>query len=253
MRIALKFAYDGSNFHGYARQPNLKTVEGDLIDAFIKYGFIEYTKDSMLRSASRTDKLVSAFGNVIAFNTNSSKTDILKHLIDEFEDIVVFGVNFVDDDFYPRYAKYRKYRYYLNISNLDYEKIVSCLSVFTGKHNFSNFARIEPSKDPVREISNIVFSKTGNYILIDFFAQTFLWNQIRRITSALIKVGNEKLEKDDIEAAINNPEKQVDFGVASAEPLILEDIFYDFDFNIYEESLSKLEELKNKVLNKIIF
>ena len=41
MRIALKFAYDGRNFHGYARQPQLKTVEGEIIKALIKHGFIE--------------------------------------------------------------------------------------------------------------------------------------------------------------------------------------------------------------------
>ena len=31
MRIAVKFAYDGRSFSGYARQPKLKTVEGELI------------------------------------------------------------------------------------------------------------------------------------------------------------------------------------------------------------------------------
>ena len=40
MRIGLKFAYDGSKFHGYARQPNLRTIEGELIKALIKNGFI---------------------------------------------------------------------------------------------------------------------------------------------------------------------------------------------------------------------
>jgi tRNA pseudouridine38-40 synthase len=253
MRVALKFAYDGSKFHGYARQPSLRTVEGHLIKAFVKHGFIKDIKESVLRSASRTDKSVSAFGNVIAFNTNASKTNIIKCLYDEFEDIVVFGANDVKFDFNPRYAKYRKYRYHLDITGLDFEKIITCSYVFTGEHNFSNFARIESLKDPVRTIDNIVFSKTSNYLLIDFFAQTFLWNQIRRIISSLIKIGNGKIQKDNIVNALNNPDKKVDFGVASAEPLILEDIFYDFDFNLNKESLIKLEELKKTILNKIIF
>ena len=73
MRIAIKFAYDGSNFYGYARQPLLRTVEGELIRGLIKHGIIEDTNDSCFRSASRTDKGVSAICNVAAFDTIFSK------------------------------------------------------------------------------------------------------------------------------------------------------------------------------------
>ena len=131
MRIALKFAYDGNKFYGYARQPNLKTVEEELIKALIKHGIIEDTQDSIFRSASRTDKNVSAFGNVIAFNTTSSKKSILQELSDESKDIIVFGVKDVESDFNPRYAKYRHYCYYLNVKDLDENKIISASSAFT--------------------------------------------------------------------------------------------------------------------------
>jgi len=33
MRLALKIAYDGRAYHGYARQPNVKTIEGEIIHA----------------------------------------------------------------------------------------------------------------------------------------------------------------------------------------------------------------------------
>ena len=118
MRIALKFAYDGEKFYGYARQPNLRTVEDELIKALVKNGLIEDTKESVFRSASRTDKHVSSFGNVISFNTNESKKNILHCFSDEFEDIVVYGINDAESDFNPRHAKYRNYVYYLNVNNL---------------------------------------------------------------------------------------------------------------------------------------
>jgi tRNA pseudouridine38-40 synthase len=253
MRVALKFAYDGSKFYGYARQPNLRTVEGELIKTIIENDFIKDEKDSFFRSASRTDKSVSAFGNVISFNTKASKTDILNCLVDKFEDIVIYGTKDVKIDFNPRYAKYRIYRYHLNIKGLDFDKIISCSSAFSGEHNFSNFARVESFKDPVRVIDNIVFSKTGNYLFIDFYAQTFLWNQIRRIVSALIKIGKGKIQKENILEALYNPEKLVDFGVAPGEPLILEDIIYDFDFRLNKDSMIGFEDLKKKILNRIIF
>ena len=73
MRIVIKFAYDGRKFHGYARQPNLKTVEGELVEALVKHNFLKDTKESVFRSASRTDKNVSALCNVVAFNTSNSE------------------------------------------------------------------------------------------------------------------------------------------------------------------------------------
>ena len=40
MRIAVKFAYDGKKFYGYARQPNLKTIEGELLSTLVSHGII---------------------------------------------------------------------------------------------------------------------------------------------------------------------------------------------------------------------
>jgi tRNA pseudouridine38-40 synthase len=251
MRVALKFAYDGNKYYGYARQPNLRTVEDELIKALIKNGIIEDTHDSFFRSASRTDKNVSAFGNVIAFNTNITNKTQLFNLSEEFKDIVVFGIKEVNSDFNPRHAKYRHYRYYLKIKDLDENKIIRASFAFTGEQNFSNFSRLEPFKDPVRIIDNIVFSKADNYLIIDFYAQTFLWNQIRRIISGLEKIGNGKLEKQDIVEALCNPDKEVDFGLAPAEPLILNDIVYDFHFECNEKLLIELGDLKKKILKNL--
>lgn len=64
-RYALKVYYDGSNFFGSQRQPNQRTVEGELLSAFKKLG----AKIEKFQSAGRTDKGVSAFGNVFAVTT----------------------------------------------------------------------------------------------------------------------------------------------------------------------------------------
>ena len=48
MRLALKFAYDGRQFHGYAWQPQLKTVEGVVIKALIKHGLLRIQKNQCL-------------------------------------------------------------------------------------------------------------------------------------------------------------------------------------------------------------
>lgn len=252
MRIAVKFAYDGRNFHGYARQPQLKTVEGEIIKALIKHGFIEDTAESYFRFASRTDKAVSALCNVIAFNTDASKKRLLQELSDEFTDIIIYGVKDVESEFNPRYAKLRWYRYYLPAGNIDVEKIVSTAASFTGEHNFSNFAKVEPFKEPTRSIDNIVFTQEKDFLIVDFYAQTFLWHQIRKIIAALEKIGTGNLEKQQIIEALCNPDKEVDFGLAPAEPLILKNILYDFEFEYDEKLLDELNNLERRIVSSLL-
>jgi len=248
MRIAVKFAYDGRNFHGYARQPQLKTVEGEIIKTLINHNIIESTKHSFLRSASRTDKGVSALCNIFSFNTDTSEKHLLKELSDEFTDIIFYGIKHVEPDFNPRYANQRQYRYYLIKKNLDVERIITTAALFTGEHGFSNFAQIESFRNPVRTINNIVFEETYDFLIIDFYAQTFLWHQIRRIVSALTKVGAGKLEKKQIIEALDIPEKKADFGLAPAEPLLLKNIIYNFEFKYDEKLLKKMQNMEKRII-----
>jgi len=249
MRIAIKFAYDGRKFHGYARQPNLKTVEGELIKQLIEQNIIEDAKKSCLRMASRTDKGVSALGNVAAFNT--TQKNILKKLTNNKE-IIVYGIKNVQKDFYPRYAKWRIYSYYLNKNSLDLDEAISIAEIFTGEHNFTNFAKIEPDKNPVRTIDNITIKEKNSFFVIDFYAQTFLWHQIRRIISAIKKIEKRKTTKQKIIDALNSPNKKVDFGLAPPEPLILKDVIYDFEFEYNKDNQKKIKDLETEIYKSLI-
>lgn len=248
MRFALKFAYNGINFQGYARQPKLKTVEGEIIDLLIQKNIIKDIKQSKFRSASRTDKGASALGNVIAFNIMLTKNIVFKKLKNNKKDILFYGIKNVEKDFYPRYAKLRVYSYYLKKQDFDFDKIIEIASVFIGEHNFSNFARIESDKNPIRTIENIVLTEQDNFWIIDFYAQTFLWHQIRRIISAIEKFCNKKITKEEIEKALKNPNKKIDFGLAPSKPLILKDVIYDFKFDYEKNYLKKLNDFKNKIV-----
>lgn len=250
MRIALKFAYDGRKFHGFARQPNLRSVEGDLLNTLIKLNIISDVKKSCFRLSSRTDKGVSAIGNVVAFNTDNFNLKFLKVISDNMNDIITYGFAKIHEDFNPRFANYRFYRYYLNNKNFDIEKVIFAATLFIGEHNFSNFARVESKKDPVKKIENIIFNFEKNFLIIDFYAENFLWNQIRRIISALIKIGIGKITYDQILNALNNPHIKVDFGLSPAEPLILKDIIYDFKFLYSKKLLRKVNNLENQFEKK---
>lgn len=54
-RVALKFAYDGTNFYGFQRQPGKVTVEGELVTALVKIGAIKSARECGYRGSSRTD------------------------------------------------------------------------------------------------------------------------------------------------------------------------------------------------------
>jgi len=249
MRVALKFAYDGARFFGYARQPHQITVEGELLQFLIKNNSIDDVKKSCFRTASRTDKGVSALGNVCSFNTAVSQREIMRKFAEATSDIFAYGIQQVSSDFFPRYAKQRQYRYYLKRGCLDSEAVISAAALFAGEHDFSNFARVESGKDPIRVIDNIIIQEAEEFFVIDFFAQTFLWNQIRRIVSALAKAGAGKLSRTEIKQALDHPEMKVDFQLAPPQPLILMDVVYDFSFEYIRGYIKKQQMFENKIVS----
>ena len=131
------------------------------------------------------------------------------------------------------------------------DKVLSTAGSFAGEHNFSNFARVELFKDPVRTIDNIVLTEQDDFLIIDFYAQTFLWNQIRRIVSAIEKVGNGMFKKEQIIEALHNPDKKADFGLAPAEPLVLRDVLYDFEFKFDKDFLRMLDDFERKIVTSL--
>ena len=229
MRLALKIAYDGRAYHGYARQPNVKTIEGEIIDALLEIKAIESVEEAKLHVASRTDKGVSAWGNVIAFNTSMKKDSIINALCHLFKNIWIIGYASVEKNFHPRYAKQRKYRYYLVNNGLDIKKVREVAELFIGEHDFSNFAKIE-NKNPIRKIDDIVIHD-GKIIKVDFTAKTFLWHQVRRIVSAIKKAG-EGTPIDEIKDALAG-RKKTNFGIAPPENLVLMDVVYPKNLNFH--------------------
>lgn len=251
MRVALKFAYDGWQFCGYARQPGQRTVEQALLDLLSNEGVLDGPCRSCFRTASRTDRGVSALGNVCAFDTSLNKREIFSRVTQDESVMFVYGVQNVDAGFYPRHAKRREYRYYLQKTRLDADRVLSAAALFTGEHNFQNFARLEPLKNPVRSIDTIVVSEKEDFFVLDFYAQTFLWNQIRRIVSALKKAGEGSLLLQDIQQALAHPERKVDFQLAPSEPLILTDVVYDFPFDYIQGYKKRLEGFEDRILAKM--
>jgi len=151
--VALKIAYIGTHFHGFQRQPNLRTIEGEIIYTLKKLGYIDDLKKSKFKIAGRTDRGVHSLGNVISFM--SDKEVLINQINHKLpDDIQVLAKAPVRYGFRPRYALMRYYRYIFFEENLDISSMERLSKLFIGEHDFTNFSKRD-QKTPVRKIDNI--------------------------------------------------------------------------------------------------
>ena len=241
-RTALKIGYIGTNFHGFQRQPDLRTVEEELIYHLRKLDYIDDLKKSRFRIAGRTDAGVHSLGNVISFQSQKEVrvNEINNSLPDDIQILASAPVRYA---FKPRYAKQRHYRYIL-FDNLDIDKLNECADVFKGTHNFTNFTK-RFQKTTTRSIDDIKITKanltdyhkkefpnlheTLSPIFVDIYGESFLWNMIRKMMRVFIDYNNNRLTLKDIEKLLNPEEGEPRAYIKVTEPdyLILMDITYD--------------------------
>jgi tRNA pseudouridine38-40 synthase len=265
-KVALKVAYIGTNFHGFQRQPNHRTVEGEIIYALKKADYVEDLKKSYFSIAGRTDRGVHALGNVISFM--SEKEVIINQINDHLPaDIQILAKVPVHYGFKPRYALKRHYKYIISENTnkypllweldmpadneFDLEKMMEAASYFEGTHNFINFSK-RSERNPLRTVDEVKVSKNGEVIVIDVVGESFLWNMVRKMVKTILEVGNGKIKPLDIIEMLN-PENNIPLKPMVPENLILMDVIYknlNFTYDNYAcyrfQSTLKDELFKHK-------
>jgi tRNA pseudouridine38-40 synthase len=233
MRLALKFGYDGRGFHGFPRQPGQRTVEGDIIEALRGLHILSDAgnpRDIGYGAASRTDAGVSAIGNVIAIDTGFRPGALLPALNARLENIWFHSYAGVPDGFRPRDARLRWYRYHLRVEEAGKLPMLrKALKLFEGTHDFTNFSRPE-GKDATRTIDRIRSRRSGPFLTVDFFAHSFLWNQVRRMMAAALAVSRGDLGLHHVRSALDRPGRKADLGLAQPEGLFLMEVDYGLEF-----------------------
>lgn len=225
MRVALKIGYDGTAFYGYQRQPDARTAEGEAITALRAAKIVPDFREAFFRSASRTDRGVSAVGNAIAFNTTASPDGIIGAFNDRACGVWAWALATVPEDFHPRRADERWYRYHL-FDDLSVRRLRDAAAAFTGTHDFSSFTS-DPPKG-LFTIDQIGITGDDGAILVDVRARSFRRGMVRRIVSALCKYARQELELAPIEDALGG--RRRDFGMVAPEPLVLMDVRYPIGF-----------------------
>lgn len=241
--IKIIIEFDGSNFCGWQKQPKGRTVQQTIEKAISK----ATNEDVEINGSSRTDAGVHAKGLVANFFTNSTiPGDKFREAINSRlpEDVSIVKSEEVDENFHARYSsKGKTYSYtiinrYERLSlghqylyhyryQLDIEKMKKACQYFIGKHDFSAFMSPGSSiKTTVRTISDIHIEQKGNKIVVYVTGDGFLYNMVRIIVGTLLKIGNGKLEPEDIPEIIKEKNRKRAGMCVPPNGLILEKVFY---------------------------
>lgn len=212
MALLVKFGYKGTCFTGFQKGNGDNSIEDSILSILKRFHISED-----MRSAARTDRNVSASGNVFITKTKMQPDKILKILNAHCSYLYFFGYSMIDDDFNPRHCRSKKYVYILGnpISSF-----VDTIKKFEGKHDFRAYCR-KDTRSTTRCISSVECKPEDNLLKIIIEGKSFVWEQIRSI----IGFCNSPAMKDHHSDPFGNPpHRRV---VAPAEPLMLTDIEYE--------------------------
>ena len=248
--VALKVAYLGWNYMGFAAQTDeetIPTVEGRLFQALQRCKLITTVDECQFTRCGRTDKGVSGLGQVVSLKVRSNGpekpeityVDTLNRLLPD--DIRVLAWAPVDANFNSRFdCKSRTYKYFFTKGDLDLDAMRKGADYFLGQHDFRNFCKLDPSKNITNyerrvvslDINPITPSAPGlantEFYEVELKGTAFLWHQVRCIMSILFLIG-QKLEEPEIVQDLLNISKiesRPDYPMASELPLLL----YDCEF-----------------------
>ncbi len=242
-RIALKVFYDGSYFNGFQRQPDGSGVENLLISALSKEGYLKDLREARWSYASRTDKGVSALGQVIAFNIGSdihfSISRVNRHLLPK---ACIWALAEVHLNFHPRHhALSRHYKYIIPKSllrGLEINRMKKATEILSGYHDYSNLV-IPPPKSRSLINMKIEVEEKKHVIVVNFIAKSFYRKLIRSLVSLILYTAMGNISLDELTALIYGKFK-LKQGIPPAPPegLILWDIEYDKVHFIIDKSSS---------------
>ena len=185
----LDLAYNGSGFHGYARQPNVRTVQGVLEDALFR--IVDPVETTV---AGRTDKGVHARAQVVSFSTDADlDTDRLVRSLNRqlAPEVAVSRIDQVADGFSARFDATERAYTYLVLNGeipdpflapiswqyptpLDIGHMNTAAGHFVGEHDFASLCRKAGERSTVRLVRSAEWSlRDGNLLAFDVAASSF--------------------------------------------------------------------------------
>jgi len=234
-------SYDGTEFHGWQRQPDKKTIQGTLEDSLAK---ITQKKINVI-GAGRTDAGVHARAQVANFKANLRMDDdeLLRALNSLLpQDIRISSLVRTAPDFHARkMARSKIYQYRILHSPkispfivryvlhwpsaLNVNLMKKAAPLFIREADFTAFSS-NRLLDPIRTITRSEIKKTGDEIIYTVEANGFLRYMVRTIVGTLLEAGKGKLSPEQIEDLFRKNKRSLASPTAPAKGLCLIEVNY---------------------------
>lgn len=241
--------YLGDKYHGSQFQPNLSTIQGELINALTKWsGELHNTQTVQL--SGRTDRGVHSIGQIVMIHMDHQLNieEINRELP---EDIVLWASSHAPSFFKPRYSTLmRHYRYYLDKEwrELDLQSIRRALDFIIGSNDFSLLSKPDTNRKTAMTVLNAsVSDKNTEHIALDIFGTNFLWKFIRKLVTLLNWIGAGKYPPE-IAVGILAGNQVIQSGIqpAPSERLVLVETIIPVRLNPSKYALRSIQTLLKK-------
>ncbi|HEV2317844.1 MAG TPA: hypothetical protein VGV89_09790 [Thermoplasmata archaeon] len=230
-RWLVRFGYDGRPFAGWARQPGLRSVEGDLRRGLVRCGIAASDEAAGLEVASRTDRGVSARANALALNSRMSGPTLLRTLNAIGPEMFFTAAAEIPATFRLRAARSREYRYSLEPNEPRVEQWEGVAAPLLGRPiDVRSFSRGLPADRPawrtLERIEIVVGPIRPQFRIV---APGFVWGMVRKLVQAFRDVSAGTLRSAHLEAAARG-ERRLFLALAAPQPLTLWSVEYDLDW-----------------------
>jgi tRNA pseudouridine38-40 synthase len=236
-------AYDGTDFQGFQRQVNGRTVQASVEAALRSIGW----QDSTILGAGRTDTGVHASGQVVSFkfewhHSPEELQDALNANLPD--DIAAQSVELISSTFHPRFSAFaRRYRYRLFCDNVrqplrerfawrvwpevSIDLLHETASYLIGRHDFSAFGSApQPGGSTIREVYSSSWQVVNQDLVFEITGNAFLYHMVRRLVSFQVEVGQGNQNPNEIKSYLKGEQRELVQGLAPAQGLFLSEVVY---------------------------
>ena len=241
--VRLDIEYDGTGFRGWAAQPGLRTVQGELEAALATV----LREPVQLTVAGRTDTGVHALAQVASFVTGAEVREDLARRLNGVgpDDVAVTAARAVEDGFDARRdATSRSYLYRVLARSapnpfeqdralwwphgIDLEALAACANALPGTHDFTAFTPTQT--DHVRFDRNILaasWAQTSEILEFRITADAFMRNMVRVLVGTMLEVSSDRRALGSFTKLLTGAPRSEAGDTGPPHGLYLESVSYD--------------------------
>ena len=253
LRLRIDLAYDGTNFYGWGKQPDRRSVQEEVEKAI---GTITQTKiDSIV--AGRTDAGVHATGQVIHVDVPEKiNLDEIAYKLNRIldEDVRILKVSIAPEAFHARFSALRRSYTYKILDNnlpvppinrfdiaswyrpLDVDLMNKASELVLGHHDFAAFCKFREGGTTIRTLEKFHWEREEDLLVASIVADAFCYSMVRNLVGAVVCVADGRKEPSWMGELLANKERVSDSLVFPARGLTLSFVEYPTDGQLLERA-----------------